>query len=649
MQFKHPEILYALFLLIIPILIHLFQLRRFQKVAFTNVKFLKELELQTRKSSKLKKILILCSRLLLFTALILAFAQPFLGDYQVKKPTNTAIYLDNSYSMQAKGKDGELFKRAIQDLIIRTSTLENINLFTNNNSYKNLSSKDLKNTLLSLEYHPVKTDLKAVLLRIKNITNKEKTLNNVFLISDFQKTNFLNKISIDSLNDYYITQLSPVKASNISIDSVYVSEQNSEAIKLTTHIKNYGTPKENIAINLYNDNLLAGKSSVSLPSNSTEKVTFKIPSTQNFIGKLELVDNALNFDNELYFTIDKPKKINVTAIGNQNNFLSKIYTKDEFNFTNATLNNLDYNTIDSQHLLILNELESLTPSLNNTLKDFTEKGGSLVIIPPQNANINTYNTLLKSLNVGNIKQNLKTELSITSINFSHPLLKGVFEKQIKNFQYPTVKSSYTNNFNHASSIVNFENGNSFISQITPAAGKIYWLSASIATQNSNFKNSPLIVPIFYNFGLYSTHISQLYYTIGNTNTIEVNEQLKKDEVIHLTTINNDYIPLQQIKTNKVILTTEENPIKSGITKAMNNGQILKALAYNYNREESDLSYINTKTYFGEKSNITYSNTINDAFISLSNTHKINNLWQLFLSLALFFLMIEILLLKFFKS
>jgi hypothetical protein len=31
MQFKHPEILYFLFLLIVPLLVHLFQFRRFKK------------------------------------------------------------------------------------------------------------------------------------------------------------------------------------------------------------------------------------------------------------------------------------------------------------------------------------------------------------------------------------------------------------------------------------------------------------------------------------------------------------------------------------------------------------------------------------------------------------------------------------------
>jgi hypothetical protein len=118
MQFKHPEILYALLLLIIPIIVHLFQLRRFQKEAFTNVAFLKSVVIQTRKSSKIKKWLTLLTRLFLLACVIFAFAQPYSTN---NKDLNTKIehvfYLDNSFSMQAKGDKGELLKRAVQDLI----------------------------------------------------------------------------------------------------------------------------------------------------------------------------------------------------------------------------------------------------------------------------------------------------------------------------------------------------------------------------------------------------------------------------------------------------------------------------------------------------------------------------------------------------
>ena len=121
MQFKHPEFLYFLFLLAIPILVHLFQLRRFQKEYFTNVRFLKELSMQTRKSSKIKKWLLLCTRLLLLTLLILAFAQPYFKAKDDNNKGNEMVILqDNSFSMQAKRNKGELLKSAVQDILENT-------------------------------------------------------------------------------------------------------------------------------------------------------------------------------------------------------------------------------------------------------------------------------------------------------------------------------------------------------------------------------------------------------------------------------------------------------------------------------------------------------------------------------------------------
>ena len=103
MQFKYPEILFFLFLLLIPLLIHLFQLQKFKKEAFTNVKFLKKIELESRKSSKLKKLLILLSRMLALAALIIAFSQPYINKSDGLQQRKTIIYLDNSMSLQAMG------------------------------------------------------------------------------------------------------------------------------------------------------------------------------------------------------------------------------------------------------------------------------------------------------------------------------------------------------------------------------------------------------------------------------------------------------------------------------------------------------------------------------------------------------------------
>ena len=78
MQFLYPTFLYALLALAIPIIIHLFFFRRFKKVYFTNVRFLKEIKEETSARQRLKNLLVLLMRLLAMAALVLAFAQPFL-------------------------------------------------------------------------------------------------------------------------------------------------------------------------------------------------------------------------------------------------------------------------------------------------------------------------------------------------------------------------------------------------------------------------------------------------------------------------------------------------------------------------------------------------------------------------------------------
>ncbi|MDB4182964.1 BatA domain-containing protein [Flavobacteriaceae bacterium] len=189
MQFLHPEFFYALPALLIPVLIHLFQLRRFKVQAFTNVAFLEKIRLQTRKSSQLKKWLILIVRLLAIGCIILAFSQPFLSNQTAKKNSSeTVIYLDNSFSMQALGPNGPLLTRAVQDVITGFDELEKISVFTNDQSYKSISIKTLKTELLSLDYSQNQLDLNRLILKGKTFFSDAKTSSKkLILVSDFQQ------------------------------------------------------------------------------------------------------------------------------------------------------------------------------------------------------------------------------------------------------------------------------------------------------------------------------------------------------------------------------------------------------------------------------------------------------------------------------
>src|SRR5215204_2104474 len=114
-QFLSPTLLYALLLIAIPIIIHLFNFRRFKKVFFTNVRFLKELKQETTSKSKLKHLLVLAARILAVAFLVFAFARPIIPSGQKKQNGSTdavSVYVDNSFTMQAIRTDGTLLEVA---------------------------------------------------------------------------------------------------------------------------------------------------------------------------------------------------------------------------------------------------------------------------------------------------------------------------------------------------------------------------------------------------------------------------------------------------------------------------------------------------------------------------------------------------------
>lgn len=650
MQFKHPEILFALLLLIIPIIIHLFQLQRFTKVPFTNVHFLKRIELQTRKSSQLKKWLILLTRLLAFTAIIFAFSQPYFSDFEENQEHNTIIYLDNSLSMQIKGKRGELLKVAIQEIINNIQQNTTYSFITNDHVFKNIDSKQLKNELIKTEYSSIKLNLNTVLLKIEQINlNKINASNNIILISDFQVINKINIQDVTNVNSpIYCVNLTSNKNFNISIDSVFIKIKNNKEIVLKVLINNINTTSESTRISLYNEELLIGKTSSALSKNKLIEVEFSIPNQELSNGIIKISDENLTFDNVYFFTISKPKKINILSIGSDSKYLTKIYTKDEFNLKNKTLTTLDYNSIQNQDLIIINEVDSIPTELTEVLNQFSVSGGDLVIIPSSKIDLKSYNQLFSKFNLGAISSSTNKELKITNINYSHPLLNDVFEKQVKNFQYPTVKQQYQIKTTNSTPVLSFENQTNFVTEVKSNNTSTYLFSAPINNTISNFKNSPLIVPLFYNFGKYSYNLPQLSYIIGLENTIEINTQIKKDEILSLENEKMDFIPLQEVQYNKVKLKTLEEPSKSGFYKIKKEQETLRTIAFNYNREENNLNYTDLNEVFKNQKNIYISKSINNTFSQLSKQQEINSIFKWFLALAILFLLLEMCILKFFK-
>ncbi|MEP4946142.1 MAG: BatA domain-containing protein, partial [Flavobacteriaceae bacterium] len=213
MQFKHPEILWALLLLLIPILIHLFQLRRFKKTPFTNVAMLQKVISESRKSNTLKKWLLLLTRMLMLAFIVIAFAQPFVSTKTALQEKEIVIYLDDSFSMQAKSNGLSLLEKAVQDLVKHIDETAAFSLFTNTKTYKDITINDIKNDLLSLDYTHKQLNVDEVQLKAKTLFSESgNTIKNLILVSDFQDRMLHSGIGLDSTTHNYLV---PVRSNEL--------------------------------------------------------------------------------------------------------------------------------------------------------------------------------------------------------------------------------------------------------------------------------------------------------------------------------------------------------------------------------------------------------------------------------------------------
>ena len=645
MQFKHPELLYALFLLVIPIFIHLFQLRRFKKLEFSNLDFLKRVRIKTRKSSQLKKWLILLTRMAIFTCIILAFSQPFSASKSaLKNDKELVIYIDNSFSTQLIDTKGVSLQTHLQKLYSQDFYDYKINWLTNDFSKRNTSAQNFKNDILTINHSQRQLSPKEVIIKSNQLfsTKNNNSEKRIIYISDFQSKSEFPEVPDGITLD--IVALKYQEVSNINIDSVFIANTNIASVNLKVIISGQGLIPETVPISLYNKNKLIAKTAVNFGQdiNSIKKkeVVFEVDNNEKFEGKLEIIDPNLKFDNNLYFSTNLRKKIKVLEIGNtDNNYFKRIFKENEFNFTQQGSKSLNYTNFSSQNFIILNELEQIPESLVTAIKLYTDQGGSLLIIPSSNAIIEQYNQLYASLELGAILNFNKKEKKITKIEFENPLYKNVFEKEIINFQYPIVNSFFNLN-SSVQKVLSFEDSKPFLLK----KNQIYTSTAAINLQNSNFQNSPLIVPTFYNMAKQSLALPKLYYEIGKQNLYSISISLKQDEILKISDSLNTFIPLQQTKKNQVNIATENNPSNAGNYSITKDDMVIDKVSYNFDRQESILIYSNPNNW--DNTNL-YSN-VGDLFNNIALDNKINSFWKWFVILALLFLLIELVILKFYK-
>jgi len=638
MQFNQPEVLYALFLLIIPVIIHLFQLRKFERENFTNVKFLKKLSQQTRKSSRLKKWLVLATRLLILTSIIFAFAQPYFSSEDPKEDNiETVIYLDNSYSLQAIGQRGRLLERSIQDLLENLPDDRDFTLFTNTDDYKRAGKSDLQKIGYSVSH----LNFETVLLKAKNtFSNDPTTHKKLLLISDFQEGfKFPPTFNSQDITLYPLAQR-PERLENIQLDSAFITGKSIDARILNVQLSYSGNQPENTSVSLYNGDNLIGKTSVDFSEKKLQQLKFPLDNTPILNGLIKIEDNGLQFDNSLFFTINEADPVIISSINNAEvGFLNRIFTSPEFEYRPMPVNAIDYNKLAASHVVVLNEVAELPSPLLSTLQKKHEANVVFIVIPPAEDTDENYRLFMRELGVSGFENRQEQEKLVTGISFNHPLFTGVFEEQIRNFEYPKVQVSFQLKSGNTP-ILSFQDEKAFLFEFDGN----YFFTAPLNQKNTNFTQSPLVVPTFYNIGESAIRPPQLYYYPGKINKIEVPIEMQGDQILQISSKTSSFIPQQKRFSNKVEIIIDELPNEPGNFNINNKEQLVSGISFNVDREESKMQYQEIKN----AKNIEIIKDLPEFFNSAGFKKEVGTFWKWFVTFALLFLIIETLLIKYFK-
>lgn len=688
MQFLFPTFLFALATLAVPIVIHLFYFRRFKKVYFTNVRFLKEVKEETSNRQKLRNLLVLLMRCLAILMLVLAFAQPFIPRTSEVKHGEKAVsvYVDNSFSMNALSKDAPLLEQAKQrarEIITAYAPDDRFQILTNDfegRDQRLVGKEDALNRLEEIRISPASRDLSKVLLRQQQCLNTGKAENKVaFDISDFQNNIADLQNFKDTLIEVNLVPMRAVQENNISIDSVWF-ESPVQILKQTSNllvkISNRGDETaEEVRLALRHDGQSKPVGAIRIPARSSklDTVPFNILHAGWHEAKLSITDFPVQFDDDYYVSFYVAEQINVLTINalQQNKYLNNAFAgANYFKMDNADARSLDYSKFANYQLIILNELPVVSSGLAQELKAFTQNGGNVLVFPAQNADLNTYNTFLQNFDAGNLGAFEQAPRQASQINTEEFVFHDVYLNKSANLRLPATQGNFHIAPNRGEYILTYRDGSALMVKYPQGEGALYFCATPLEEQfNDMVRNAEIFVPMLFKMAIAGSKSRQIAYTIGKDEVLEAKHQvsargettyklkLVEDEqstsaVGVEASTTQEFIPEQRILGSKVLLTPGTQVRDAGWYRLhLRADSTLAEYAFNYDRKESELTYRNDESL---KEGLAKNMKVLDENAEANFAQVVGEqnqgivLWRWCVIFALLFLALEVLFLRLWK-
>jgi hypothetical protein len=687
MIFLNPAVLFGLLTATIPVLIHFFNLRRFKRIEFSTLVFLKELQKNKIRKIKLKRWLLLALRVFLIIFLVTAFARPTLKGTAIGGTTSaaktTAVFiLDNTPSMSIIDVKGSYFNQAkavIKQLLSQLQEGDDAALIL----VSDQSSDEVKSTsdlaAFQKQVQAVKVSdatglLNSAIVKAAKIFSRSNNFNKeIYILSDYQAGRVSENGSLSDLSQLlndkvrlYAFNFESKQAYNIGIDNFKLNTQifeKDKPVSFNATVTDYSTqPADNLVISLYIDGERRAQQSISLNAGESKSLILEsVVKETGFIGAYaEIEDDDILQDNRrfycLYIAKDIPvviltddpadaKLLNIALTSTENETALSIVQKNFSQLSGLDLNNYS--------VVILIGPENLSSGIDR-LNFYLNNGGSILLMPGSKSTLQSFQNISKGLNIpvplsakGNINST-NSILKFDKIDFDHPVLQDLFtNKEKENIESPEVYYHYeTNTHGKGESIISLNDGSAFMSEYKIGKGKILAFNTAPVLSWGNFPIKSIFAPLINKsvYYLATKDPAQSEYFAGGNALIDLRNNFLSQIKIERPDKTDDYIDLQD-QANKNYYEYKKTDI-SGNYKVYSGSDILTEFSVNVDPHESVTKYISNSEFEDYLKKINFKGKFikvgkneNPAKVVIESRFG-SELWKYFLFIAIMLALIE---------
>lgn len=682
MIFLNPAVLLGLLAASIPIIIHLFNLRKLKKIEFSTLVFLKELQKNKIRKIKLKQWILLALRVLIILFVVLAFARPTLQSIQIGGTTSaaktTALFiLDDTFSMSVVDQKGSYFNQAkeiIKQIISQLQEGDEVGLVFvsnrfNDNKLTSNFSEFIKNLdMLDLSYST--GDLNTAITKAAQMISESNNFNKeIYVLSDFQKNKITDGITHNDLSELlndkvriYSFDIADKEVFNLSVDDLKINNQifeKDKTVEFSVTITNNSEQNVNSAVvSLFMNNERSAQKSFDVTAGQSVIVNIEAaPKTSGFVDvAAEIETDEIEQDNKRFTSIFIPEKISVGLFAESQNDLTFVnlalqttgeskYEIERKNISQLTSQQLSkYQVIIISANSILNGIEQI--------KDFVGSGGGLILFPASTPYISSFNRTLSQLNLGNSQSIVgnvgggELRIKFDKTDFNHPVFQNIFKSDDKKKYESPELNAYYKLTQSGNQIISLIDGSSFLNEIKINKGKVFVFNCAPVLSWSDFPIKSIFAPLINKSVVYlaAKEREQFVFSAGEQISINLKGTNQSQIKIVRPDESEEFISLNENSTKDYLVYS--NTSTAGNYKFYSGDKLIDDISVNTDPTESKTEYADKDDFENYLSQIKFDGVYTLVAKEENISEKImqarfgSELWRYFLLTAIILALVE---------